>query len=76
VRKTFDSEEIALLENNWRCRFALEIFKEALLKKAEEAIFESEQKISYLTSFSVGIYRTDASGNTTFRECSLECVQD
>ena len=44
--------------------FALEIFeKEALRKKAEEAVFESEQRYHTLTEVSpVGIFRTDAAG--------------
>ncbi|MGZ9735960.1 PAS domain S-box protein [Flavobacterium sp. GNP002] len=65
----FDEEEIALLEEaTGDVVFALEIFeKEALRKKAEEAIFESEQRYHTLTEVSpVGIFRTDAAGYTTY----------
>lgn len=65
----FDAEEIALLEEaTGDVAFALEIFeKEALRKKAEEAVFESEQRYHILTEVSpVGIFRTDVSGYTTY----------
>ena len=65
----FDSEEIILLEGATNdISFALEIFeKEALRKKAEEAIVESERRYHTLTEFSsVGIFRTDPSGFTTY----------
>ena len=65
----FDSEEIILLEGAANdISFALEIFeKEALRKKAEEAIVESERRYHTLTEFSsVGIFRTDATGFTTY----------
>ncbi|MES2806587.1 MAG: PAS domain S-box protein [Bacteroidota bacterium] len=65
----FDEEEIALLEEaTGDVAFALEIFeKEALRKKAEEDIFESEQRYHTLTEVSpVGIFRTDATGYTTY----------
>ena len=65
----FDSEEIILLEGAANdISFALEIFeKEALRKKAEEAIVESERRYHTLTEFSsVGIFRTDATGSTTY----------
>ncbi|TRW97975.1 PAS domain S-box protein [Flavobacterium gawalongense] len=65
----FDAEEIALLEEaTGDVTFALEIFeKEALRKKAEEAVFESEQRYLTLTEVSpVGIFRTDAAGLTTY----------
>lgn len=65
----FDSEEIALLEEATAdVSFALELFiKETRRKKAEEAIFESEKRYQTLTEVSpVGIFRTDATGYTTF----------
>lgn len=65
----FDDEEIALLEEaTCDVAFALEIFeKEALRKKAEENIFESEQRYHTLTEVCpVGIFRTDATGYTTY----------
>ncbi|MFV7235997.1 PAS domain S-box protein [Flavobacterium sp. ZB4R12] len=65
----FDAEEIALLEEaTGDVTFALEIFeKEALRKKAEEAVFESEQRYLTLTEVSpVGIFRTDVAGLTTY----------
>lgn len=65
----FDDEEIALLEEaTGDVAFALEIFeKEALRKKAEEDIFESEQRYHTLTEVSpVGIFRTDVTGSTTY----------
>ncbi|RTY95140.1 PAS domain S-box protein [Flavobacterium sp. GT3R68] len=65
----FDSEEIALLEEATSdVAFALEYFEsEALRKKAEEGIFESEQRYHTLTEVSpVGIFRTDETGYTTY----------
>ncbi|MET0760687.1 MAG: PAS domain S-box protein [Flavobacterium sp.] len=65
----FDAEEIALLEEATNdVAFALEIFeKEALRKKAEESVLESEQRYQTLTEVSpVGIFRTDATGYTTY----------
>lgn len=65
----FDSEEIALLEEaTGDIAFALENFdKEALRKKAEEAVFESEKRYHTLTEVSpVGIFRTDINGYTTY----------
>ncbi|TDE00954.1 PAS domain S-box protein [Flavobacterium sandaracinum] len=65
----FDEEEIALLEEaTGDVAFALEIFeKEALRKKAEEDISESEQRYYTLTEVStVGIFRTDTKGYTTY----------
>ncbi|SHN68165.1 PAS domain S-box-containing protein [Flavobacterium fryxellicola] len=65
----FDKEEIALLEEaTGDVAFALEIFeKEALRKKAEEDIFDSEQRYHTLTEVStVGIFRTDTKGDTTY----------
>ncbi|MDI5894952.1 PAS domain S-box protein [Flavobacterium algoritolerans] len=68
-RDFFDEEEIALLEEaTGDVAFALEIFeKEALRKKSEEDIFESEQRYHTLTEVSpVGIFRTDVTGYTTY----------
>lgn len=65
----FDEQEVALLEEATNdVAFALEIFeKEALRKKTEAAIFESEHRYHILTELSpVGIFRTDASGLTTY----------
>ena len=65
----FDTEEVALLEEaTGDVSFALEIFeKEALRKKAEEAVFESEKRYHTLTEVSpVGIFRTDVDGLTTY----------
>ncbi|MFV5700906.1 PAS domain S-box protein [Flavobacterium sp. XS2P12] len=65
----FDAEEIALLEEATSdVAFALEILeKEDLRKKAEQSVFESEQRYHLLTEVSpVGIFQTDASGNTTY----------
>ena len=65
----FDAEEIALLEEATEdVAFALEIFeREALRKKAEEAVVESEQRYHMLTEVSaVGIFRTDVNGLTTY----------
>ena len=65
----FDEEEIALLqEASGDVGFAMEIFeKEALRKKAEQGVFESEQRYHTLSEVSpVGIFRTDASGSTTY----------
>ena len=68
-RNFFDQEEIALLEEATSdIAFALEIFaKEELRKKAEKGVFESEKRYHTLTEVSpVGIFRTDASGGTTY----------
>ena len=65
----FDAEEVALLEGVAEdISFALELFnKETRRSKAEDAIFESEKRYHTLTEVSpVGIFRTDASGSTTF----------
>ena len=65
----FDSEEIVLLEEaTGDVAFALENFeREALKKKAEDAVFESEKRYHTLTETSpVGIFRTDANGFTTY----------
>jgi PAS domain S-box-containing protein len=65
----FDSEEIALLEGaTGDVAFAIDVIeKEALRKKAEEAIVESEQRYHTLTQVCpVGIFRTDATGSTTY----------
>lgn len=65
----FDAEEIELLEKaTGDVAFALEIFeKEALRKKAEIAVVESEQRYHMLTELSpVGIFRTDVKGLTTY----------
>ncbi|MDI6050176.1 PAS domain S-box protein [Flavobacterium sp. XS2P24] len=65
----FDSEEIALLEEaTGDVAFALENFeKEALRKRAEEAVFESQERYHTLTEVSpVGIFRTDINGYTTY----------
>ena len=65
----FDTEEIALLEEaTGDVAFALEVFeKEALRKRAEEAVIESERRYHTLTEVSpVGIFRTDINGLTTY----------
>ncbi|WP_269684382.1 PAS domain S-box protein [Flavobacterium lacustre] len=65
----FDAEEIALLEEaTGDVSFALEnLEKEKLRKKAEALVLESEQRYQKLTEVSpVGIFRTDASGKTTY----------
>ncbi|MFV8376634.1 PAS domain S-box protein [Flavobacterium sp. LB1P71] len=65
----FDAEEIALLEEATNdVAFALEVFeKEALRKRAEEAVFESQERYHTLTEVSpVGIFRTDIKGYTTY----------
>jgi PAS domain S-box-containing protein len=65
----FDAEEMTLLEEaTGDVSFALELFiKETRRKKAEEAIFESEKRYHTLTEVSpVGIFRTDATGYTTY----------
>ncbi|RKS92507.1 PAS domain S-box-containing protein [Flavobacterium limicola] len=65
----FDAEEIALLEKATDdVAFALKVFeKEALRKKSEEKVFESEQRYQTLAEVSpVGIFRTDAAGLTTY----------
>ena len=65
----FDAAEITLLQEAvGDVAFALEIFeKEALRKKAEEAVAESEQRYHTLTETSpVGIFHTDVAGNTTY----------
>jgi PAS domain S-box-containing protein len=65
----FDAEEIALLEEaTGDVAFALQNFeKEELKEKAEQKVFESEQRYHTLTEVSpVGIFRTDVEGYTTF----------
>jgi len=65
----FDEEEIALLEEaTGDVSFALAVMeKEILRKKAEEAMYQSEQRYHTLTEVSpVGIFRTDAEGLTTY----------
>lgn len=65
----FDNEEIALLVGATNdVAFAIDVLeKEALRKKAEEAILESEQRYQTLTQVCpVGIFRTDAAGSTTY----------
>lgn len=65
----FDAEEIILLNKATDdISFALGVFeKEIQNKKAEEAVFESEKRYHALTEMSpVGIFRTDASGSTTY----------
>ncbi|MFV8342688.1 PAS domain S-box protein [Flavobacterium sp. XS2P39] len=65
----FDAEEISLLqEATSDVIFALEILeKENLRKKAEQSVIESEQRYHLLTEVSpVGIFQTDAAGNTTY----------
>jgi PAS domain S-box-containing protein len=65
----FDAKEIALLqEATGDVAFALELFeKEALRKKAEIAVVESEQRYHTLAENSpVGIFHTDANGYTTY----------
>ena len=76
----FDSEEIALLEEaTGDVAYALEnIEKEALRKKAELSVLESEHRYQTLTEVSpVGIFRTDASGSTTYvnqRWCEISGI--
>ncbi|MFV5695219.1 PAS domain S-box protein [Flavobacterium sp. LB3P122] len=78
----FDSEEIALLEEATSdVAFALEIFeKEALRKRAEEAVFESQERYHTLTEVSpVGIFRTDINGLTSYvnpRWCQISGLSD
>lgn len=78
----FDSEEIALLEEaTGDIAFALENFeKEALRKKAEVAVFESERRYHTLTEVSpVGIFRTDVNGYTTYvnpRWCEISGLSE
>lgn len=65
----FDAEEIDLLkEASGDIAFALELFdKERLKEKAEREVVESEIRYHTLTEYSpVGIFRTDATGYTTF----------
>ncbi|TRX16705.1 PAS domain S-box protein [Flavobacterium franklandianum] len=65
----FDAEEIALVEEaTGDVAFALENFeKESLRKKAEEAVFESENRYHTLTEVSpVGIFRSDETGKITY----------
>ncbi|MBF2709055.1 PAS domain S-box protein [Flavobacterium soyangense] len=65
----FDDEEIALLDEATEdVAFALELFdKEILREKAEREVSESELRYHTLTEVSpVGIFRTDAKGQTTF----------
>ena len=65
----FDQEEILLLEEAANdVSYALENFdREALRKKVEQEIIESEQRFHTLTEVSpVGIFRTDSDGFTTY----------
>jgi PAS domain-containing protein len=65
----FDADEIELLLGvTVDVSFALENFeKEALRKKAEADVIESEARYYPLAeSCPVGIFRTDAKGNTTY----------
>ncbi|TDE02114.1 PAS domain S-box protein [Flavobacterium hiemivividum] len=65
----FDAEEIALLDKATEdVSFALDVFEiEIQNKKAEEAVFQSEKRYHALTEASpVGIFRTDATGSTTY----------
>ncbi len=65
----FDAEEMALLiQATSDVVFALEFFeKEALRKKAEEAVIQSEQRYHTLTEIApVGIFHTDTNGYTTY----------
>ena len=65
----FDVKEIALLqEATGDISFALENFeKEALRKKADEAVVKSEHRYHTLTEVSpVGIFHTNADGYTTY----------
>ncbi|MBF02981.1 MAG: hypothetical protein CMP76_06760 [Flavobacterium sp.] len=65
----FDAEEIALLEEATSdVSFALEVFEnERIRKKALQEMTESENRYHILTEISpVGIFRTDASGYTTY----------
>ncbi|MGF2411364.1 PAS domain S-box protein [Ferruginibacter sp.] len=65
----FDAEEIALLEEATSdLSFALENFeKENQRQKAEAAVIKSEQRYHTLTDVSpVGIFHTDATGDTTY----------
>jgi len=65
----FDDEEISLLNNATNdVTFTLEFFeKEAMRKKAVDAVAQSEKRFYTLTEVSpVGIYRTDLTGATTY----------
>ncbi|WP_418263234.1 PAS domain S-box protein [Flavobacterium faecale] len=65
----FDKAEEALLEEaTGDVAFALELFeKEALRKKAENELIESEQRYHSLAEVSpVGIFRTDLEGNVSY----------
>lgn len=65
----FENEQIKLLlEANNDIEFALEIIeKEKQRKIAEEKVIESEKRYQSLTEVSpVGIFRTDAKGDTTY----------
>ncbi len=80
LKDFFGPAEIALLEEAAAdiC-FALEIFeKEALRRKAEEAVLESERRYQTLCEISpVGIFHTDADGYTTYvnpRWCQITGV--
>ena len=78
----FDSEEIALLEEaTGDVAYALENFeREALRKKAEAAVFESEKRYHTLTEVSpVGIFRTDVNGFKTYvnsRWCKISGLEN
>lgn len=65
----FDDEEINLLNNaTTDVAFALEFFEEEIMRKqAEEAVAQSEKRLSTLTEICpVGIFRTDLTGATTY----------
>ncbi len=69
VKHFFDATETALLEEiTGNISFALEVYeREALQKKAEEAVLESEKRYQTLCEISpVGIFHTDADGYTTY----------
>ncbi|MDQ6845740.1 MAG: PAS domain S-box protein, partial [Bacteroidota bacterium] len=69
TKNFFDNEEIEFLERATEdISFALDIFeKEALRKKAEQAVLESGRRYQTLAEMSpVGIFHTDATGFTTY----------
>jgi PAS domain S-box-containing protein len=68
VRKTFDAEEVELLEKRLKMSLCFRSFeKEIQNKKTEEAVFQSEKRYHTLTEVSpVGIFRMDVAGLTTY----------